>query len=157
MATLEAVCAWRDEDPATVRAWIAAGLTPGASHVAPDGTELFRSDYFDLIDRAGGPHQLRRWFEAACGSDADWEAYRSGVYGATLRELTPSSITRAGELIRSIRWRLEDARARDEDWHAAVSESIAELDKLLIASKRFTRGRECERPGRRRATASPTR
>jgi hypothetical protein len=100
-------------DPDGVRAHIAAGRLPGPAYVLPDGTEMVAPGHLALADAAGGPEHLREWFLERLPDEAEWAAYLSGEYAVCLREVTPESIRRKGELM------------------AAIEELVDELDALL--------------------------
>ena len=107
---------------------------PAPSYVLPDGSEMVPPDYFALVDEAGGPPRLREEFErrhrAAGGADAeleeDWQGYIDGLYAVCLRSVSPETIVRKSELVRSIGALLE-AEAPDE---GELSRQVDELDTL---------------------------
>jgi hypothetical protein len=154
-ATLEELCAGRHEEPPQVRAWIAAGLTPAASH-AEGGRELFPRDYFTLIDRAGGPRHLRQWFIDRCGDVEEWDRYVSGDYGRLLARVTPDAIVRAGELTRRLRELLDEPTPRRPDWHRRFRVALDELNAILLERHRHVGRHLCHGQGRSHASVRLT-
>ena len=134
--TLDELCAGRDEEPADVRRQIAEGLLPRPSYVLEDGSEMFPSDYFRLVDDAGGPAALRAHFadrlRAAGGDDlaSDWQAYLAGIYGVCLRDVTPETIVRKARLVSSLCELLVLARPADPEWRERLRAEVDELDEL---------------------------
>jgi Family of unknown function (DUF6058) len=134
--TLDELCAERDEEPADVRRLIAEGVLPRPSYVLQDGSEMFASDYFRLVDDAGGPAALRAHFadrlRAAGGDDlaSDWQAYLAGIYGVCLRDVTPETIVRKARLVSSLCELLMLARPADPEWRERLRAEVDELDEL---------------------------
>jgi Family of unknown function (DUF6058) len=134
--TLDELCAGRGEEPADVRRLIAEGVLPRPSYVLQDGSEMFPSDYFRLVDEAGGPAALRAHFEdglrAAGGDDlaSDWQAYLAGIYGVCLRDVTPETIVRKARLVSSLCELLVLARPADPEWRERLRAEVEELDEL---------------------------
>jgi hypothetical protein len=134
--TLDELCAERDEEPADVRRLIAEGVLPRPSYVLQDGSEMFPSDYFRLVDDAGGPAALRAHFadrlRAAGGDDlaSDWQAYLAGIYGVCLRDVTPETIVRKARLVSSLCELLVLARPADPEWRERLRAEVDELDEL---------------------------
>jgi hypothetical protein len=146
-ATLEEICAGRLEDPWLVRAWIAAGLTPGPSLVE-GGRDLFPRDFFALIERAGGPRHLRHWFIERCGDIEEWNRYVSGDYGRLLAQVTPEAIVRAGELTHRLQELLAEPTPRRPDWHDTFRAALTELNGLLLERRRHSGRHPCHGQGR---------
>ncbi len=96
------------------------------------------SDYFDLVERAGGPEGLRELFleryRAAGGrvedAEEEWGAYLSGEYGVCLHSVTPESIVRKAELMARVEELLADELAEDAAWRSALREAVDALDAL---------------------------
>ena len=136
--SLDQLCRERGKEAEEVRGLIREGLLAAASYVLPDGSEMVPADYFLLVDEAGGPKRLRQEFErryAAAGGAAgeleeDWEGYVSGVYGVCLRHVSPETIVRKSELVRSIEGLLATAAPKDAVWQAQLRDEVAELDAL---------------------------
>ncbi len=128
LATLDELCARRQETPERVRALIAEGRLPAASARGSAGEELFPRAYFALLDEAGSLDALRARFEARYVVAADtygavagpdelddaWYDYLAGRYGARYLDPEPESAIRAARLASSIE-RLLAAPAPD-DW-----------------------------------------
>jgi Family of unknown function (DUF6058) len=103
---------------------------PAPSYVLPDGSEMVPADYFALVDEAGGPERLREEFErrhrAAGGAVAeleeDWQGYLDGLYAVCLRSVTPETIVRKSELVRSIEALLESEAPDEDELHRQVDE-----------------------------------
>lgn len=72
---------------------------------------------------------MLRW---AGGADVagEWESYLSGIYGVCLREVTPETIVRKGELVRSVCELLMLATPADPEWRRLLGEQVGELDAL---------------------------
>lgn len=136
--TLDELCAGRPEAPADVRALIARRILPGPAYTLDDGDEMFPADYFVLVDQAGGAGQLHEYFAARhrrAGGDPgelenDWEAYIDGTYGVCLRQVSPETIVRKGELVSSLGGLLAEPDPRSDEWHARLRREIWELDAL---------------------------
>ncbi len=100
------------------------------------GSEMFPSDYFRLVDDAGGPAALRAHFadrlRAAGGDDlaSDWRAYLAGIYGVCLRDVTPEAIVRKARLVTSLCELLVLARPADTEWREQLRAEVDELDEL---------------------------
>jgi hypothetical protein len=108
---------------------IARGRLPRPSYVLPDRTAMVPADYFGLVDirpafeeryRAAGGREL----------EEDWEGYLSGLYGVCLREVTPETIVRKGQLVESLTELLEDPKPEDPTWRERVRSQVDELDVL---------------------------
>jgi hypothetical protein len=92
------------------------------------------NDYFALVDDAGGIHRLREEFDrrhraaggAANDLEEDWQGYLDGLYAVCLRRVTPETIVRKTELVRSIGELLE-SEAPDE---GELRRQVVELDEL---------------------------
>ena len=131
---LAEVCRHHGEPLDDVRQLIHERRLPAPSYVLPDGSEMVPGDYFVLVDEAGGATGLRDEFErrhrAAGGAEAeleeDWEGYLDGLYSVCLRSVSPETIVRKTELVRSIGALLED-EAPDED---ELRRQVDELDAL---------------------------
>ena len=157
--TLEALCADRPDAPDEIRALIEKRKLPGPSYVLEDGTGMFPSDYFRLIDDAGGPDRLGACFaarhQAASVADhtdpdefaGDWEAYLDGNYGVCLRQVTPEAIVRKAALVSSLCELLMLPRPRNTNWRRSLRKQVDELDAL---EREFTpdydRGADQDRP-----------
>jgi hypothetical protein len=130
---LEEACAGRADAVTQVRDWVRDGLLPRPSYVLPDGTEMVPADYFALVDAAGGPQHLERYFAShyrGADLDEDWQAYLDGTYGVCLKQVTPETIVRKAELMAQIRCLLDDPRPSDAAWRAGLRSSVDELDAL---------------------------
>lgn len=132
------LCRDRGQDFETVKALVRERRLPAPSYLLHDGTEMVPADYFALVDRAGGPDQLRREFErryrAAGGAsdelEDDWHGYLDGVYGICLRSVSPESIVRKSHLVESITALLENAAPADAAWSTQLQRQVNELDAL---------------------------
>jgi hypothetical protein len=136
--TLAELCASRAESPEVVRDQIERGLLPAASYVLDDGTPMFPSDYFVLVDEAGGSASLRAHFEArhrACGGDpaeleTDWTGYMEGVYGVCLRQVLPETMVRKTRLVDTLTELLAAPRPDDGEWRVELRRAVWDLDAL---------------------------
>jgi hypothetical protein len=132
------LCRERGDDLELVQALVRERRVPAPSYLLPDGTEMVPADYFALIDRAGGPDQLRADFErrhrAAGGAndalEGDWDGYLDGVYGICLRSVSPESIVRKSQLVESITALLEDSAPNETAWTLQLQRQVNELDAL---------------------------
>jgi uncharacterized protein DUF6058 len=132
------LCLERDEQAEEVRALIREGLLPAPSYVLPDGGEMVPEDYFRLVDEAGGPKRLRQEFERrylAAGGEAseleeDWGGYIGGIYGVCLRHVSPETIVRKSELVRSIGRLLANPAPEDAAWQSRLRDEVGGLDAL---------------------------
>jgi hypothetical protein len=136
--SLEQVCRDRGEDPAEVRLLIRERQLPAPSYVLADGDEMVPEDYFLFVDEAGGPKHLRQEYErryrAAGGAASvlaeDWNGYMDGVFGVCLRAVSPETIVRKSELVRSIEGLLANAAPEDLAWQEQLRNEVDELDSL---------------------------
>jgi hypothetical protein len=142
--TLEQICAGRAETPGEVRRLISERKLPRPSYLLEDGTELVPTDYFALVDAAGGVDGLRdeyvrRYHQALAenGLDFDmellerrWESYLDGVSGICMRRVTPETIVRKRVLIDAIEELLSEPRPDEEPWRANLRERVDELDRI---------------------------
>jgi len=131
--TLGELCAGRAETPVDVTALIDQGLLPRPSYVLPDGTAMFPRDYLDLLDDAGAPERLRAEFErrySGADIEEDWAGYLSGLFGVCLREVTPETIARKGELVERLEELLAEPRRDDAAWCGELRAKVDELDEL---------------------------
>jgi hypothetical protein len=139
---LEALCAARAESADDVRALVEQRLLPQPSYVLPDGTGMFPTDYFRLLDEAG-VDGLRDHFAARHRTatraaqrarpdelERDWEAYLDGAYGVCLRHVTPETIVRKRVLVSSLCELLMLPRPDDAEWRRTLRCQIDELDEL---------------------------
>jgi hypothetical protein len=111
--TLDDLCRSCHRDADEVRADMLASRLPLPSYLRSDGAEMVPPDLFALVEKAGGPDQLREWFVAhwadpAVGK-AEWEAYLSGQY-VCLHSVSPTTIQRKDELISALRERAAELR-----------------------------------------------
>jgi hypothetical protein len=156
--TIDALCANRSESPVALEALINARRLPRPSYVLDDGTAMFPSDYFRLVDEAGGVDALPEHFAArhrkaarveraaADEVERDWEAYLDGTYGICLREVTPEAIVRKTALVSSLSELLMLPCPRNADWRRALRDQVDELDALERAfSPDYDRSEEHER------------
>jgi hypothetical protein len=135
---LDELCAERGQSVDRLRALIAAGSLPAASYVLEDGTEMVPTEYFELIDEAGGEGALRglfaRRYVAAAGDDdevgSEWEGYLSGAYGVCLKHVTPENIARKSALVAEIDRLLAAPQPDDADWSSDLRAGVDELDEL---------------------------
>jgi Family of unknown function (DUF6058) len=157
--TLEGLCADRAETPEDVQALIDQRRLPQPSYVLPDGTGMFPSDYFRLIDEAGGIEALEGHFAARHRSatlareaaakelERDWQWYLDGTWGICLRDVTPETIVRKNTLVWSLSELLMCARPGRAEWRRAVREQVDELDDLEREfAPDWDRGEAQERP-----------
>ena len=157
--TLDALCAQRSESPETIQALIDARRLPWPSYVLDDGTAMFPTDYFRLVDEAGGVDALpghfaarhdaatlARW-RAADELERDWQAYLDGTYGMCLREVTPEAIVRKTALVSSLCELLMLPRPGNTEWRRALRDQVDELDRLEREfAPDYDRGGEHDRP-----------
>jgi hypothetical protein len=157
--TLEGLCAGRAETPEDVQALIDERRLPQPSYVLPDGIGMFPSDYFRLIDEAGGIEALEGNFadrhrsatlarEAAAKElERDWQWYLDGTWGICLRDVTPETIVRKNTLVWSLSELLMCARPGSAEWRRAVRDQVDELDELEREfAPDWDRGEAQERP-----------
>lgn len=140
--TLEALCAARPESADEVQALIEQRRVPRPSYVLDDGTGMFPTDYFRVIDEAGGVDGLSDQFAARhraaslaqCANpdelERDWDAYLNGIHGICLRQVTPEAIVRKAVLVSSLCELLMLPRPRNAEWRQALREQVGELDAL---------------------------
>jgi Family of unknown function (DUF6058) len=108
---------------------IEQGVLPRPSYVLPDGTAMVPRDYFALVD-------VRPAFEqrylAAGGTelDEDWEGYLSGLFGVCLRDVTPETMVRKEQLVKSLTALLENPQLEDDQWRERLRAEVDELDEL---------------------------
>src|SRR5919198_2026751 len=143
-ATLDEICATRNETPDEVRALIAERKLPHPSYVLDDGTELVPRDYFALADAAGGidrlPDEYERRYRETLNTyglafhrdlfERRWEQYLDGISGMCMRDVTPETIIRKRLLIDAIEALVSDARPDDDRWATALRSSVDELDSI---------------------------
>ena len=132
---------------------------PRPSYVLDDGTEMFPTDYFRLVDEARGVDALPGHFAArhdaatrarwnvADELERDWQAYLDGTYGMCLREVTPEAIVRKTALVSSLCELLMLPRPRNPEWRRALRDQVDELDRLEREfAPDYDRGGEHDRP-----------
>jgi len=135
---LEDLCRARGTDADAALALIAARQLPQPSYRLPDGTEMVPTDYFAVVDDAGGHDRLRDHFRdrylAARGRaaelDDDWQAYLDGLYGVCLNSVTPENIVRKSKLVGAIELLLADAKPTDARWLEELRAAVDGLDQL---------------------------
>jgi uncharacterized protein DUF6058 len=139
---LEELCDKHGEDTFAVRAQIESGRLPKPSYVLDDGTEMMPSDYFDLVDEAGGIDGLHDDFvarytaaaraepEPLLEAEDEWAAYLSGEYGVCLRTVMPENIARKSALAERVDRLLARPHLDDTDWGNSVRAAVDELDAL---------------------------
>ena len=146
-AELDALCETMGRSASDVRQAIGSGLLPQPTY-AVEGKEWVPKDYFALLDAAGGdPARLRAEFlqryaaahKAAAGepvppgeAERAWQDYLSGEYGVCLRQVTPESIVRKGELIETIENLLAAEEARSDAWRQELRAAVDALDALEL-------------------------
>jgi len=142
-ATLDELCAQREETPEEVRRLVAEGRLPQPSYTLPDGTQLYPRDHLDLLDAAGSADLLRSHFDdrhraatSALGlTDVepaeDWDAYLSGEAGAGLREVTPEAMVERKALVTEIDTMAAAPAPQDESWRTRLREAVDDLDDLV--------------------------
>jgi hypothetical protein len=134
-------------EPRDVRSAIADGLLPRPAYVLVDGSELVAPDHLALTEAAGGDAALPAWFagafaRAAAGgpladeADAAWDDYRSGLYAACLRSVTPATIVRKAVLVARVEAALAAGAEADL---AALRADVDALDALLRPFAAFDR------------------
>jgi uncharacterized protein DUF6058 len=136
--TLVELCAGRSETPEQVHELIEQELLPRPSYVLDDGTGMFPTDYFVLVDEAGGPAALRphfaaRYRAASASREAlqqDWEAYMAGIYGVCLCAVSPETIVRKSALVTSLCELLVLASPQSREWRERLRAQVDELDAL---------------------------
>jgi hypothetical protein len=121
-------------------------------------------DYFDFADEAGGTHRLRQEFErrhraaggAAVELEDDWDGYIDGVYGVCLRQVSPETIVRKGQLLASLGRLVAEAAPEDRAWRERLCQEVDELDQLEREfSPDYDRKRFGAPPSRDRLIAAP--
>jgi hypothetical protein len=162
--TLEELCEGRPESPEEVRALIAGRRLPQPSYTLPDGTGMFPTDYFRLVDEAAGVDGLREHFAARHGAadgrdfDQDWQMYLDGIWGICLRDVTPETIVRKNALVTSLCELLVLARPRNPEWRRQLREQVDELDGLEREfSPDYDRSEQVDRPPTRDLIIAATR
>jgi hypothetical protein len=117
---------------------------PGPSYALADGSEWFPSDYFALMDEAGGvdglqPLFMERYVKAVLTSraepfaeapDEEWEGYLSGGYGVCLRRVSPETIVQKTVLIGRIRELLSAPDTSSNTWKVLLRLAVDSLDDL---------------------------
>ena len=84
-ATLEELCADRADMPAEVEDMIEERRLPRPSYVLQDGTGMFPTDYFRLVDEAGGVEALEGHFAGR---------HRQATFARSLSHLSITTRTR---------------------------------------------------------------
>ncbi|WP_163513156.1 DUF6058 family natural product biosynthesis protein [Fodinicola acaciae] len=135
-APLEDVAAAHGVDPDEVREHVIAGRLPLPSYLRSDGTEMYHSDLFGIVERAGGVEFLREWFvrqfrDPVVGRE-EWRSYLSGQY-VCLRSVTPRTIQRKEELVTAIQLAVAEPRPRSSAWLDQLHDWVDELDALSPA------------------------
>jgi uncharacterized protein DUF6058 len=157
--TLDELCTDRTESAAEVQALIDQGRLPQPSYVLDDGTAMFPTDYFRLVEEACGVDALCSHFTARYRAasrrepahveelDRDWHAFMNGVYGVCLRQVTPETIVRKTVLVSSLCELLMLPRPRSRAWRRVLREQVDELDTLEREfSPHYDRSDEQDRP-----------
>ncbi len=151
-ATLEELARDRGISLEVLRSWAGVHL-PSATYMMPDGELRYARDWWRLYDEAGDAAAVRALFERrylACGGedlDDEWAAYRAGLYGACLHEVTPEHIVAKSKLVERLERALAAPRSDDLAWRRELRTDVAALDALV---RPFA---ECDRERFRRPTS----
>ncbi len=157
--TLEDLCAGRTEAPEQVKALIDERRLPQPSYALEDGTGMFPTDYFGLVDEAGGIEALEGHFAARHRSatfareaaarelERDWQWYLDGTWGICLQDVAPETIVRKNTLVWSLSELLICPRPGSAEWRRSLREQVDELDALEREfAPDWDRGEAQERP-----------
>jgi hypothetical protein len=109
---------------------------PLPSYLLVDGTPMVHPGHRDLLDAAGGPDLVERWFASHWPAEEqevaaeEWEAYLSGRY-VCLYEVTPQTIRAKTRLIEQIKELLTELEGTpSDDVRERLRDCVDELDAL---------------------------
>jgi len=109
---------------------------PVPSYLLDDGTPMVHPGHLDLLDAAGGPDRVERWFTSHWPAEDDdlaaeeWEAYLSGQY-VCLYEVTPGTIQAKTRLIEQIKALVTEIEHSPSDGvREGLRAAVDELDEL---------------------------
>lgn len=139
--SLADLAAGRDGGVVAVRQAIAEDRLPQPAYRLDDGTDMVPSEYFGLVDAAGGIDALPVWFSERYAAAAQglglpddtetvteqWEDYLSGGYFVCLREATPETIAQKASLITALDELLAAPLPQDSVWAERLRANVEAL------------------------------